>query len=158
MLETINYLKNAGKIIPKVKPLAAKYHNLTGRPLGATGEIAEYEVIRLLNLECCEARQSGYDALRKNGKRLEKIQIKGRVLQDKSKASQRLGSISLNKEWDFVLLVILDANFNPQIIYEANRKKIEQALSAPGSKARNDRGQLSVSKFKSISKVIWSFD
>lgn len=82
---TAEYLAAATEIIRKVKPLAAKYHKLTGRPLGVTGEVAEYEVIRLLNLECCVARQSGYDALRKKGRMMEKIQIKGRALQHDSK-------------------------------------------------------------------------
>jgi len=153
--DTSEYLAAATEIIRKVKPLAARYHKLTGRPLGVTGEIAEYEVIRLLNLECCIVRQSGYDALRKKGRMKEKVQIKGRVLQHDSKPGQRLGSIRLDKEWDYVMLVMFDANFNPQVIYQAKRKEIEEELVKPGSKARNIRGQLSVSKFKSISQIIW---
>ena len=40
--------------------------------------------------------------------------------------------------------------------YEADRLVLKQALKKPGSKARNDRGALAVSKFKSISKLVWS--
>lgn len=152
---TAEYLAAATEIIRKVKPLAAKYYKLTGRPLGVTGEVAEYEVIRLLNLEFCVARQSGYDALRKKGWVMEKIQIKARALQHDSKPGQRLGSIKLDKEWDYVMLVMFDANFNPQMIYEAKRIEIEEALRKPGLLARNERGQLSVSKFKSISRKAW---
>lgn len=50
---------------------------------------------------------------------------------------------------------MFDANFNPQVIYEAKRIEIEEALRKPGSLARNERGQSSVSKFKSISRIVW---
>lgn len=154
-ISTLEYLESAGKIIEKIKPLAAKYHRLTGRPLGVTGEIAEYEVIRLLKLDCCVVRQSGYDALRKKGKKLEKIQIKGRVLQDNSNSSQRLGSIKLDKEWDHVILIMFNPDFSPKTIYEATREVVQAALIKPGSKARNERGQLNISTFKSIARVVW---
>jgi len=54
-----------------------------------------------------------------------------------------------------VLLVLLDEHYNPTEIYEASRPRVTEALTAPGSKARNDRGQLSISKFKSIGRQIW---
>ena len=51
--------------------------------------------------------------------------------------------------------VLLDANLEPTAIYEARRAEIELALSAPGSKARNERDALSVNKFKSIGIKVW---
>jgi hypothetical protein len=48
-----------------------------------------------------------------------------------------------------------DEEYNPTEIYEADRPAVTEALTAPGSKARNDRGQLSISKFKSIGRQIW---
>jgi hypothetical protein len=101
-MTTTEYIKNVGSIINDIKKLARKYYKYTYRPLGVTGEIAEYETIRLLNLEMVPARQPGFDAYRQKGKRKERIQIKGRVLQDNSKQGQRLGSINLNKEWDYI--------------------------------------------------------
>lgn len=155
-MTTAEYLKNVGSIIDDIKKLAKEYYNFTDRPLGITGEIAEYETIRLLNLEIVPARQPGFDAYRPKVKKKEKIQIKGRVLQDNSEHGQRLGSINLKKEWDYILLTILNNDFNPIAIFEANRKTVEKELSKPGSKARNERGQLSVRKFKSIAKQIWT--
>jgi hypothetical protein len=43
-------------------------------------------------------------------------------------------------------------------IYEAPRKKVCEALAKPGSKARNERGALSVSQFKRIATLRWSRD
>ena len=71
------------------------------------------------------------------------------------KPGQRLGSIDVKKEWDAVLLVLLDEDFETLEIYEARRVPIVEALSKPGSIARNKRGALAVSKFKSIAELRW---
>lgn len=76
---------------------------------------------------------------------------------DDAKPGQRVGSIKLQNEWDAVLLVILDGCFEPLEIYEAQRPAISVALLSPGSRARNERGALSVSKFKAIAggEPVW---
>ncbi len=144
-----------GKLINQVKAIAKEYRELTGRPLGITGEVAEYEAAQLLGLELTDVRHAGYDAIRSDGTR---IQIKGRVLFETSKSGQRMGRIRLDHEWDSVMLVILDADFSPVEIYEAPRAKVEEVLTAPGSRARNERGALGISKFKSIAEFVWSRD
>ncbi len=55
-------------------------------------------------------------------------------------------------------MVLLDQNFEAKEICEAERPDVLKALTAPGSKARNERGALAVSKFKSIAKLRWSRD
>lgn len=147
-------LQEVGKLIASAKQLAAQYRALTGRPIGITGEVAEYEAARLLDLELAAVRQSGFDAVRRRGNSIERLQVKGRCILN-SNPGQRLGRIDLAKEWDGVLLVILDSSLNPTAIYEAHRSDIEDALMAPGSRARNERGALSVSKFKSIGRQVW---
>lgn len=141
-------------LLREAKSLAARYYALTHRPLGVTGEVAEFEAVRLLKMHPAKARQAGYDATRQRGDIVEKLQIKGRCVQGKG-SSQRIGSIKLTHEWDFVLLVLMDATFNATEIWEADRSSVVIALTAPGSKARNERGALSVGKFKSISHKVW---
>ena len=63
-----------------------------------------------------------------------------------------MGKIDIEKEFDGVLLVLMDEFFDTTVIFEADR----EALVAPGSKSRNLRGALSVSKFKSIGQCVWS--
>ncbi|MGE0405852.1 MAG: hypothetical protein AB7O65_06100, partial [Candidatus Korobacteraceae bacterium] len=67
----------------------------------------------------------------------------------------RLGSIEIEKEWDAVLLVLLDEKFDATEIYEAERKAVIAALTAPGSKSRNERGSLGIPKFKAIGILRW---
>ncbi len=139
----------------QAKSAAKTYRRLTGKPLGITGEIAEFEAARILDLELSQARQPGYDAERRSGKNTIKIQIKGRRIPKGAKLG-RVGSIRFDHEWDSVILVILDEDFEPVEIHEAERASVERALQEPGSKARNERGSLAVSKFKSIGNLCWS--
>lgn len=143
------------ELLGEAKALAREYYSLTGKPLGVTGEVAEYEAARILGVELTAARQAGYDAIERIDGATKKLQIKGRCLQGNCKPGQRLGSIRTEHEWDAVLMVLLDYEFNATEIYEAEREQVEAALTAPGSKARNVRGALSVSKFKAIGTLRW---
>ena len=145
-----------GLLVRFAKRLAKRYRKLTGKPLGITGEVGEYEAARLLGLKLSTARQSGFDATRGRGQSKTRIQIKTRCVRTGSKPSQRIGGIKLDHDWDSVVLVLLDENFEPMEIYEADRQAIEKALKKPGSKARNEKGALGVAKFKSIGKPVWS--
>ncbi len=142
-------------MLREVKVLAREYYELTGRPLGVTAEIAEYEAARLLGLTLSPARQAGYDAIRAAGDGEQQLQIKGRCILPGSKPGQRVGAIDLTKQWDAVLLVLLDDKFTPTAIYEADRSTVTQALMTPGSRARNERGQLSIAKFRAIGQKVW---
>jgi len=151
-------LDQIGAALEQAKSAAKIYRRLTGKPLGITGEIAEFEAARILGLELSQARQPGYDAERISGDHVVKVQIKGRRITKDAKPGQRIGSIRFEHDWDTVVLVILDEDFEPVEIYEAERSTIKIALEKPGSKARNERGALSVSKFKSIGVLLWSRD
>jgi hypothetical protein len=143
-------------LMRKVKALAKEYRALTGRPLGVTGEVAEWEVCRLLGLEMAEVRQAGYDAVRRTHGGICRVQIKGRCLAEDCKPGQRVGRIDLNKPWDIVALILMDQDWEPLEIWEAPRTAIEKTLVAPGSIARNVRGALGVPAFKRIGKRVWA--
>lgn len=143
------------RILANAKLLAQQYRTLTGKPLGITGEVAEYEASRLLGITLTPARQAGYDATETIDGVVRRLQIKGRCLLKDCKPGQRLGSIDVKKEFDAVLLVLLDEDFNATSIYEAGRMEVLVALAEPGSISRNERGALAVSKFKSISHLRW---
>lgn len=148
-------LKEIERILEAVRPLAIQYYKLTGKPLGITGEMGEFEAARKLGLHLCPARQDGYDAERVRGRGPRFVQIKGRRILEDSKPGQRVGGIKLDKKWDSVILVLLDDQYRATEIFEAERPAIETALKAPGSKARNERGALAVSKFKKIGRCVW---
>jgi hypothetical protein len=143
------------EVLQAAKLLAQEYRALTGKPLGITGEVAEYEAARILGLELTAARQAGFDAVEQRNGSSRRLQIKGRCLLATAKPGQPLGSIDTTKPWDAVLMVLLDENLDAQEIHEAEREAVVAALLAPGSKARNERGALTVSKFKSIGRLRW---
>ena len=145
-LSTLAGTTDAAKIIAK------RYRDLTGKPLGITGEIGELVGAQLLGLRLVHARQPGFDAIGPDGTR---VQIKTRCILHDSKPGQRMGSVKLDREWDTVVLVLLNEEFEPLAVYEAQRPAVENALREPGSKARNERGALSVSKFRSIAELRW---
>lgn len=142
-------------ILAEAKRLAQEYRQLTGKPLGVTGEVAEYEAARILGLRLTPARQAGYDAVEVVSGEERRLQIKGRVILRSGAPAGRLGRIDITKEFDAVLLVLLDEELNAFAIYEADRASVLAALAAPGSRARNERHALSVSKFRSIGHLRW---
>lgn len=142
-------------LLAEAKQIAQQYRVLTGKPLGITGEVAEYEAARLLGLELTTARQAGYDATEMRHGKTIKYQIKGRCILPGASPGQRMGSLDISKEFDAVLLVLLDEQLNAFAIHEASRDTAIAALTEPGSKARNERGALGISKFKSIGRLRW---
>ena len=148
-----NFNKRAYSLLEKAKALAIEYRNLTKKPLGITGEVAEYEAARILGYEICEARTCGYDLIDHKGK---KVQVKGRVILNK-KSGQRVPSIKHeNKEWHYTLLVLLNEEYEVQMIYKAARKPIIEFLDATDSKARKERRSMSISQFKKLAgEPIW---
>jgi hypothetical protein len=138
-------------LLLEVKQLAKRYRDLTGRPLGITGEIAESEAARLLGVVLAPARTAGYDALRGT----ERLQIKGRVLHPKG-GIERVGAINKDKEWDAVLLVILDQDYNAEKIFHASRETILEEITRVGSDAKaRARGALTVKSFCEIAQLVW---
>lgn len=68
------------------------------------------DVWQPLGVELTPARHAGYDAIRRDdGWR---FQIKGRCVLPGCKPGQRLGSIDIDKEFDAVLMVLLDENLD----------------------------------------------
>lgn len=142
------------QVLSQAKKLAKEYRRLTGKPLGITGEVAEYEAWRILGVELASARSPGFDAIETVNGATRRLQVKGRCVLNR-KPGQRVGRIDLTKEWDAVLLVLLDEDLEATAIYEADREAVVAALTAPGSRARNERGALAVAKFRAIGVERW---
>lgn len=142
-------------ILAAVKPLAAEYYRLTGKPLGVTGEVAEYVAAEVLGLDLAPPRTQGYDAIRNTAEGPQRVQIKGRAYGEDAKPGQRLGTIKRGAPCDTVLLVLLDnRTLDPREMWEASYQDVEARLNVPGSNAR-DRGSLGVSEFKRMAVKVW---
>jgi len=128
---------------------------LTGKPLGVTGEVAEYVAAETLGLELAPPRTAGYDAIRHTPEGKQRVQIKGRAYGADAKPGQRLGRIKKGAACDKVLLVLLDnKTLELREMWEADYAAIAERLDVQGSKAR-ERGSLGVSEFKRLGHKTW---
>lgn len=144
------------KLIVEARRLAREYYKTTGKPLpGVSAEIALHDASRLLDLELSQQPGLGYDALGRGSRQGLKVQIKGRVIFDERKSGHRVGQLKADKEWDRVVLVLMDEHFEPTDIYEAERDVVLDELTDAGHSRRKNRGALSVAKFKNIAKLVW---
>lgn len=145
----------ADKLIAQARILAAEYRRTMGRPLpGISNEIAEHDAVRLLKLEAVskDGEPVSWDAVDPaDGKR---IQIKSRTIFDETKGGERIGQLKMNQEWDAVVLVLMDEDYMPYEIYQAERGQLEEYASKSSS-SRAKRGALSVARFKIIGRLRW---
>ena len=150
-------LYSVDKLITEARRLAAEFRRTTGKPLpGVSGEIAAHDAARLLNLSVCEDKQGGYDAIGCGSREGKRIQIKARVIFDEEKSGQRVGQLKLEQDWDSVILVIMDENYEPYEMFEADRDEILDAMEEAGKSARKKRGAMTVARFKIISRLVWT--
>jgi hypothetical protein len=145
----------ASKLISQARQLAAEYRRTMGKPLpGISNEIALHDAITLLQLEPVADNQGGYDALDPaRGDR--KVQIKSRTIFDETKSGQRIGQIKVEQDWDTLILVLMDEQYEPYEIYEADKDELIEFIDKSSS-SRAKRGALSVSRFKIIGRLIWT--
>ena len=144
------------KLINQARTLASDYRKTMGKPLaGISSEIAEHDAVTLLDLELCQPRMSGYDAMGTGERAGKKVQIKARVIPDGKSSGQRVGQLKLDQDWDLVVLVLLDESYEPIELYQASHDVISEAMQETESK-RSKRGAMSVAKFKIIGELAWS--
>src|SRR6266571_178413 len=147
------------KILTEAKRLSRRYKELSGKPLGITGEVAEFEAARRLGLELAGARSPGYDAKKREADSDVLVQIKGRSYARSARESgQRIGRIDFKKKWDAVVLVLMDEDFEVREILQASRKQIEDRLASlpvgeDGKQTLSQKGALTIPMFRSIAKV-----
>ncbi len=151
-------LYQVDKLMGEARRLAREYRLAMGKPLaGISAELAVHDAMRLLDLEAAPKGASGYDAVGRGPRAGKRIQVKGRAIFDESKGGQRIGQLKTEQEWDSVMLVLLDENYDPVEIYEAEREDILEAADKTSSN-RSKRGAVSVAKFKIIGHLVWSHD
>ena len=145
----------ADKLIAQARILAAEYRRTMGKPLpGISSEIAEHDAVKLLGLHPFAEGEAGYDAV-DPAREDKRIQIKSRTIFDESKSGQRIGQMKLDKDWDSVVLVLMDEDYEPYEIYEAEREDILEFVGKSSS-SRAKRGAMSVARFKIIGRLAWT--
>lgn len=74
---------------------------------------------------------------------------------DTSKSTPRIGQLNPAQEWDGVLLVLFDDEYQPIEIFYASKQIIQEALNDRESN-RKKRGAMSIAQFKIIGERIWT--
>ena len=98
--------------------------------------------------------KGGYDAVDPS-RHDKRIQIKTRTIFDETKTGQRIGQIRVEQPWDSLLLVLMDEEYEPYEIYEAERDELLEFMDKSSS-SRVKRGALSVARFKIIGRLVWT--
>jgi len=129
---------------------ALAYEKETGdcRKLGITGEVGEVLTCYQLGLKLvCDPRASGYDAINKQGK---KVQIKTRRSEGKGLPRDvgRLSSFSKH-EFDYALLVLLDHSYKVCEIWRADYRELKPIIE------RQKRRNPNLAYFKRVAKKIF---
>ncbi len=146
-------------LLQEAKRIACKYYRLTKKPLGVTGEVAEYEAAKHLKLKLAVARTPFFDAVGYEDGDEIRYQIKGRAVDRNAPRRGRVGSIKLKGEFDAVLLVLLDKETLDAIeIWKASKQNIIDRIAGLVGVAPTQRSALSISQFVSQAtqaKKVW---
>jgi len=147
-------------LMEQARVLASNYRKATGKTLpGVSGELAVYDAMRLLKLVPAPDNLS-YEAVgseEAGDLYNDKIQIKARTMFSDSKSSPRIGQIKTSQDWDSVVLVLLNDEYQPYEIYEIDRDTLEEN-SAEKTSNRAKRGAMTVARFKKLATLAWSTD
>ncbi|MCU7940180.1 MAG: hypothetical protein KZQ64_02695 [gamma proteobacterium symbiont of Bathyaustriella thionipta] len=145
-------------LMQQARQLTANYRRATGKTLaGVSGEISVYDATRLLHLAAVPD-QIGYDAIgteQSGDLHHDKIQIKGRTIFSDSKNAHRIGQLKMEQDWDSVVLVLLNDDYEPFEIYEIDRATLtDNVIDKQSKKAK--KGAMTVARFKKIATLAWS--
>ena len=145
------------KLMSEARRLAADYRRTTGQSLGLSAEIARHDACTLLGLKPEQGQSgAGFDAIGQGTRAGKRIQIKGRAIFDESKRSPRIGQLKMEREWDSVVLVLMNADFETDAMYEADKQDIIDAMAEQDKGQRNKRGAMSVARFKNVARLVWT--
>ncbi len=143
-------------LMTQTRHLAALYRKTTGQVLPVSAELGRYDAQKLLGLSAYNETPllAGVDFLGGEGKfYCKKIQVKSRVIFDERAKGARIGQLNIAMPWEVVVLVLYNPNYEPFAIYGVERDEIENALSG-----NQQRGAMSLGKFKAISQLIWTVE
>ena len=146
------------KLMTEARRLAAEYRRATGKTLPVSGELAIHDAIMLLGMRPAPEDASGYDAVCQLAEGEHRIQLKGRAIFDETKRGHRVGQLHIDRDWDELMLVLMDEHYEPTEIYTADREVIMDALTQTRDSKRGRRGAISVARFRIIGELLWTKD
>lgn len=142
------------ELLREAQSLGSRYYLATGKPLGVTGEVAEYEAAAKLGLRLSPARTAWFDAVDPTtGAR---VQIKGRAVDRDTLYRGMCPAIRCGDGFDDVVLVLLNKSDLKAIeIWRAPQSAIAGRIAGLASTKRQANGTLAISQFKSVAVKVW---
>lgn len=141
------------KLMEETRRIAREYKKSTGQALPITNELGRYDVGKILNLTAPRSDEPGVDFIGSSDLLGHKISVKSRVLFQPAKSGQRMGALNIEGAWEYLLLIIYNAEYLPEEIYSASKQIIVNELQ---SSKPNRRGSFSIAKFKLLSELVWA--
>lgn len=141
------------RLMAETRRLAAEYHRITGLVLPVSNELARYDVATKLKFIVPIQQESGVDLLGTGIWAGKKIQVKSRVVFQKAKSRPRVGQLNFDGKWDFVILVLMNEDYEAKEMHIAVRDALVKTMHNSAIK-NTERNTISVSKFKALSEVI----
>lgn len=146
------------KLMSETRRLAALFRANTGATLPVSAELGRYDAAKLLHLKPLKEPGKGIDFIGTLGPYADKkILVKSRVVFEEGKSGYRIGQLNIDAPWDYITLVLYTAQYQPFEIYGAAKNDIVAALDKIPS-ARQQRGMMSLAKFKIISQLLWTLE
>ncbi len=71
---------------------------------------------------------------------------------EESRTRQRVGQLGFDGQWDCIVLVLMDENYQPTELIEASREVLTAALA---ELKPNKRGAMTVARFRNLGRVVW---
>lgn len=140
------------KLMEETRRIAREYKKNTGQALPISNELGRYDAERILSLTPSRSDEPGVDFVGSGVLSGHKISVKSRVLFQPSKSGQRIGALNLSAAWEYLLLIIYNADYEPEEIYIASKQTISDELD---QSKPNKRGSFSVAKFKMLGERVW---
>jgi len=144
------------KLMTETRLLAANYYRTTGLVLPVSNELARFDAARLLGFQEISPKLKGVDLIGVGNWEGLKCQVKARVVFKSEQSTQRIGQLNWSGAWDSILLVLMDADYQPTVVYLSSRETLEANLAHGSKVATNPRGAMSVARFKKVGDCLWS--
>lgn len=146
---------NIEKLMDETRRIASEYRQSTGSTLPVSAELAKYDASKLLGLKPLNSQQRAVDGLLNSPQGDKKVQVKGRVIFNADKQGQRVGQLNLDADWDVLVLVLMNDQYETTEIYQLERDRLLAELTDVKSAHKKSRGAISVKKFIAISQLCW---
>lgn len=146
------------KLMSETRHLAAEYRRVTGKVLPVSNELSRHDVSSKLGFTNPEQPESGVDLIGVGLWQDKRIQVKSRVVFKNSKSRPKLGQLNFDGKWEYVILVIMNDDYQPEEMYIAKKEVLLDAMKNSLNIKSKDRNTISVAKFKMLGELVWRQD